>query len=47
MNFTRSEHPAVGQIGETYLRLSGELLDGLFASAQADVRWVDGYDRTR
>jgi hypothetical protein len=34
MNFTRSERPILEDIGKTYLKLYGELLDALLTGAQ-------------
>src|ERR1035437_7504393 len=41
MNFFRSEYPSLGKIGNTYLRLYGELLDALLTGAQSDAVKLD------
>ncbi len=37
MSFGTSEYPSIAAIGETYLRLYGELLDALLTGAQSDA----------
>jgi hypothetical protein len=44
MNFTRSERPILEDIGATYLRLYGELLDALLMGAQSDTTNSDYAD---
>jgi predicted CopG family antitoxin len=44
MNFTRCEYPILHDVGQTYLRLYGELLDALLASAQSDTTNSDCAD---
>ena len=44
MNFTRSERPILEDIGATYLRLYGELLDALLMGAQSDAVKLDCVD---
>ena len=41
MNFSRSEYPSLVKIGNTYLRLYGELLDALLTGAQSDAVKLD------
>jgi hypothetical protein len=41
-SFTRSDHPALDEVGKTYLRLYGELLDALLTGTQSDIKWLDG-----
>jgi hypothetical protein len=38
MDFTRSGHPTLDEIGKTYLRLYGECLDALLTGARAPTR---------
>jgi hypothetical protein len=44
MNFTRCEFPSLIELGHTYLRLYGELLDTLLTSAQSDTTNSDCAD---
>jgi len=41
MSFSRSEYPSLVKIGNTYLRLYGELLDALLTGAQSDAVKLD------
>jgi len=44
MDFTRSDHEILSEIGKTYLRLYGECLDALLTGARSDQKWLDGCD---
>jgi hypothetical protein len=41
MSFTRCEYPILHDVGQTYLRLYGELLDALLTGAQSDAVKLD------
>jgi hypothetical protein len=41
MSFSRSEYPSLVKIGNTYLKLYGELLDALLTSTQSDTVKLD------
>jgi hypothetical protein len=41
MNFSRSEHETLVKLGNTYLKLYGELLDALLTGAQSDAGELD------
>lgn len=44
MNFTRCEYPILYDVGQTYLRLYGELLDALLTGAQSNAMNSDCAD---
>jgi hypothetical protein len=44
MSFSRSEYPSLVKIGNTYLKLYGELLDALLTSTQSDTTNSDCAD---
>jgi hypothetical protein len=41
MSFSRSEYPTLVKLGNTYLKLYGELLDALLTSTQSDTVKLD------